>query len=73
MPRTYWPSSTLDVTHIARSTFIVFMCPPSWVLEEMQRDKDMKRVSSEILSLETSEIHRRIVLPNIVSVSALNV
>lgn len=55
LPRTYWPSSTLDVTHIALSMCIVFMCPPSWVLEEMQRDKNTKRVSSEIVPLETSE------------------
>lgn len=55
LPRTYWPSSTLDVTHIALSMCIVFMCPPSWVLEEMQRDKNTKRVSSEMVPLETSE------------------
>lgn len=35
--------------------FIVFMCPPSWVLEEMQHAKDTRRVSSEILPLEISE------------------
>lgn len=55
LPRTYWPSSTLVVTHIALSMCIVFTCPPSWVLEEMQRDKNTKRVSSEIVPLETSE------------------
>lgn len=35
------------------------MCPPSWVLEEMQRDKNTKRVSSEIVPLETSESQKR--------------
>lgn len=56
LPRTYWPSSTWVVTHIAQSMFIVFMCPPSWVLEEMQHAKDTRRASSETLPLETSEI-----------------
>lgn len=55
LPRTYWPSSTLDVTHIAQSMFIVFMCRPSWVLEEMQHAKDIRRASSEILPLEISK------------------
>lgn len=66
LPRTYWPSSTLDVTHIALSMCIVFMCPPSWVLEEMQRDKNMKRVSSEIVPLETSESRQRVGLLDLI-------
>lgn len=58
--RTYWLSSTWGVTHIAQSTFIEFMYPPFLVLEEMQHAKDMRRASSKILPLETSESHSQI-------------
>lgn len=41
--------------HIALIMCIVFTCPLSWALEEMQHAKDTRRASLEKLWLETSQ------------------